>query len=165
MDLKKRILIAVALLLVIVAIVVGVDALQRRSAASAAPTDMPPGSVPIFLDGRFAASFVPGVLEQLKTASFVDAEDGRPQDGWLLRDVLLLYLGEDNLQPASQITVSSSSRGKSHTLAWSDVEKKDNMVMFDVSNRGTLKLVSKMPGFDVRDTWVQDVDKIEIVSP
>jgi hypothetical protein len=34
--------------------------------------------------------------------------------------------------------------------------------MFDLSGRGTLKLVSLLPRLDVRDEWVQDVDKIEI---
>jgi hypothetical protein len=79
--------------------------------------------------------------------------------------VLLLYLGEDNLQDKTQITVSSSSREKSKNLTWSEVENQENMVMFDLSGRGTLKLVSKLPGFDIRDSWVQDVDKIEITTP
>ena len=95
----------------------------------------------------------------------MDAEEGKTQDGWLLRDILLLYLGEDNLQAKSQITVSSSSREKAHTLAWAEVEDRENMVMFDLSGRGTLKLVSKIPGFDVRDSWIQDVDKIEVTTP
>jgi hypothetical protein len=121
--------------------------------------------VPIFIDGKFVASFVPEDLNQLKSASFVDAEEGKTQDGWLLRDILLLYLGEDNLQDKTQITVSSSSREKSKNLTWSEVENQENMVMFDLSGRGTLKLVSKLPGFDIRDSWVQDVDKIEITTP
>jgi hypothetical protein len=39
------------------------------------------------------------------------------------------------------------------------------MVLFDLSGRGTLKLVSKLPQLDIRDEWVQDVDKIEIITP
>ena len=39
------------------------------------------------------------------------------------------------------------------------------MVMFDLSGRGTLKLVSKLEKLDVRDEWVQDTDKIEITTP
>jgi len=38
------------------------------------------------------------------------------------------------------------------------------MVMFDLSNRGTLKLVSTMPKLDDRDEWIQDADRIEIVT-
>ena len=165
MDQKKRILIAGGILAVILGIVLGVDYLQRQQAAAQAPADMPPGSIPIYVDGGFVASFVPDDLSQLPAASFVDAEEGKTQDGWLLRDVLLLYLGEDNLQDRSQVTVSSSSREKSKALNWAEVDNKDNMVMFDLSGRGTLKLVSKISGFDIRDSWVQDVDKIEITSP
>jgi len=161
MNQNKRILIAVALLLAIVGIVLGVDTLQRQKAAA----DMPPGSIPIFIDGKFVASFVPEDLNQLKNVSFVDAEEGKTQDGWLLRDVLLLYLGEDNLQTKTEIMVSSSSREKTQTLTWAEVEDQQNMVIFDLSGRGTLKLVSTIPGFDIRDAWIQDVDKIEITTP
>jgi hypothetical protein len=35
--------------------------------------------------------------------------------------------------------------------------------MFDLSSRGTLKLVSVLERLDVRDEWVQDVDKIEVI--
>jgi hypothetical protein len=61
--------------------------------------------------------------------------------------------------------VSSSSREKAKMLTWSDIENQENMVLFDLSGRGTLKLVSKIPGFDNRDTWIQDVDKIEVTQP
>jgi hypothetical protein len=165
MNQNKRILIALALLLVIVGVVLGVDFLQRQNAAAQAPAEMPPGSIPIYIDGQYVASFVLDDLSQLDSASFVDAEEGKTQDGWLLRDVLLLYLGEDNLQSRSQITVSSSSRGKGQTLTWAEVDDRENMVLFDLSGRGTLKLVSTIPGFDIRDAWIQDVDKIEITTP
>ena len=165
MDQKKRTLLAGAILIVILGVVLGVDFLQRQQAAAQAPTDMPPGSIPIYVDGGFVASFIPDDLSQLPTASFVDAEEGKTQDGWLLRDVLLLYLGEDNLQDGSQVTVSSSSREKSKTLTWAEVENKENNLLFDLAGRGTLKLVSTIPGFDIRDSWIQDVDKIEITSP
>jgi hypothetical protein len=165
MNLNKRIGIAVIILLVIVGGVLGVDYIQRQQAASEAPADMPPGSIPIFVDGRFTASFIPDDLGQLEPASFVDAEEGKTQDGWMLRDVLLLYVKENKLKAATQITVSSSSREKAHTLTWDEVNTQENMVIFDLSGRGTLKLVSKIPGFDIRDTWIQDVDKIEISTP
>jgi hypothetical protein len=165
MDQKKRIVIAVIILLVIVGGVLGVDYLQRQKSAAQAPADMPPGSIPIFVNGGFVASFVPDDLSQLQGASFVDAEEGKTQEGWLLKDVLLLYIKPNKLKAETQITVSSSSREKSHTLTWAEVENTDNMVLFDLSGRGTLKLVSKIPGFDVRDAWVQDVDKIEVANP
>jgi hypothetical protein len=116
------------------------------------------------VDGQFVASFVPDDLSQLPGASFVDAEEGKTQDGWLLKDVLLLFVKPNKLKAETQITVFSSSREKSHTLTWVEVENQDNMVLFDMSGRGTLKLVSNIPGFDVRDAWVQDVDKIEVMT-
>ena len=83
----------------------------------------------------------------------------------MLNDVLLLYIKESKLKGGTQITVSSSSREKSKTLVWADVNNVENMVMFDLSGRGTLKLVSKIPGFDLRDDWVQDVDRIDVKKP
>lgn len=165
MNLNRRIGIAVAVLVVIVGGVLGVDTLQRQRTLAEAPADMPPGSIPIFMDGKFLTSFVPEDLDQLQVVSFVDAEEGKTQEGWMLRDVLQLYVKGSQLQPETQVTVSSSSRGKSKSLTWVWVSDQENMVMFDLTGRGTLKLVSKIPGFDIRDTWIQDVDKIEITSP
>ena len=165
MNQNKRILIAVVILLVLVGIVLSVDFIQRRGAASVAPADMPPGSIPIFVDGKFIASFVPDDLSQLEGTSFIDAEEGKTQEGWLLRDVLLLYIKKSKLKADTQVTVSSSSREKSQTLTWAEVDNVDNMVLFDLSGRGTLKLASKIPGFDIRDAWIQDVDKIDVLTP
>ena len=162
---KKRILYVLLGLVALVGVVLGVDFWQRQQAAALAPADMPPGSIPIFMDGKFVASFVPDDLNQIEGASFVDAEEGKTQEGWMLNDVLLLSIKESKLKDDTQITVSSSSREKSKTLSWADVNNVENMVMFDLSGRGTLKLVSKIPGFDTRDDWVQDVDKIEITKP
>ncbi len=163
MDQKKRVFLAVILLVVVVGIVLGVDFLQRQQAAALAPADMPPGSIPIFMDGKFVASFVPDDLAQLEGASFVDNEEGKTQEGWMLRDVLLLYIKASKLKDDTQITVLSSSREKAKSLTWAEVDTVENMVLFDLSGRGTLKLVSLIPGFDIRDAWIQDVDKIEVV--
>lgn len=165
MDQKKRILIAVVILVVIVGAVIGVDYMRRNRAASQAPADMPPGSIPIFLDGKFVASFVPDDLEGLEGASFVDAEEGKTQEGWLLKDVLLLHVDTSDMQADTQITVSSSSREKSKTLTWAQSTDPAHIVMFDLANKGTIKFVSDIPGFDTRDAWVQDVDKIEVTNP
>jgi hypothetical protein len=95
----------------------------------------------------------------------VDAQEGRTQDGWLLSDVLLLYIPKEQFQLNTHITVSSSSRGKSAWLTWDQVDDAKNMVMLDLSNRGTVKLVSRLPQLSTRDQWVQDVDKIEVQTP
>jgi hypothetical protein len=159
MTQNKRIIIAVAILVVAVAVVLGVDALRRQRAV-----DLEPGSIPIYFKDRFVDSFKPDDLERLAEVSFVDAEEGKTQEGWMLRDVLLLYIERDVFRDDTPISVSSSSRDKSVQLTWAQVDDTDNMVMFDLSGRGTLKLVSLIGGFDTRDDWVQDVDKIEIAG-
>lgn len=165
MNQNKRIIIAVVILIIIIGGILGVDYMQRQQAASQAPADIPPGSIPIFVDGQFVASFVPEDLEKFESASFVDDEEGKKQEGWLLRDVLMFYVRENKLNADTQVTVSSSSREKAKTLTWAEVENQENKVLFDLSGRGTLKLVSRIPGFDIRDAWIQDVDKIELITP
>jgi hypothetical protein len=103
-------------------------------------------------------------LQNLESVSFIDAVEQKPQDGWLLRDVILLFIDSGKLKPSYKVVVSSSSRDKSIELTWAEVQEKTNMVMFDLSNRDTLKLVSLLEKLDTRDEWIQDVDKIEIFS-
>ena len=159
----RRIVIAVIVLLALIGIVLGVDALQRRRIASQVVT-IEPGSVPIYVEERLVGGFGPGDLEQLQQVSFVDAEEGKTQEGWLLSDILLLYVDSDTLT-GMEVEVSSSSRDKAARMTWDEVREPDNMVMFDLSGRGTLKLVSLLERLDVRDEWIQDVDKIEVLKP
>ncbi len=137
----------------------------RGSPASGSEPTVVPGGVPIYLDGRLVASFTPADLEQLEKASFTEPVEGKEQDGWLLRDILLVHLKAEQLKPEAQVVVSSSSRGKTAHLTWAEVVEPANMVMFDLSNRGTLKLVSVLPNLDAREEWVQDTDRIEVTIP
>jgi hypothetical protein len=162
MNQNKRILIAVVLLAVIGGVVLGLEALRRQRVTGA---DLEPGSIPIYVDGQLEAAFTPEDLESLERVSFEDAEEGKKQEGWRLRDVLLLHLSEERLTPDTEITVSSGSRNKCAELTWAEVGSEENMVMFDLSGRGTLKLVSKLEKLDVRDEWVQDAGKIEVETP
>ena len=167
MTQTKRILIAVGVLLFLIIAVLGIDALRRSSSSpepEGAAVTLEAGSVPIYVDGWMTSGFGPGDQEQLEEVSFVDAEEGKTQEGWLLRDVLLLHVAEENLKADTLITVSSSSRTKSVQLTWAEVNDTANMVMFDLSGRGTLKLVSLLERLDIRDEWVQDVDKIEVLN-
>ena len=165
MTQTSRILIAIVVLIAIVAVILGIDAVRRRNSATLVVEGqgaLAPGSIPIYVDGEIVGGFGPDDLDQLEQASFVDAEEGKTQEGWMLRDVLLRHLEADELEPATRITVSSSSRDKAAQLIWAEVDEPSNMVMFDLSGRGTLKLISTLERLDVRDEWVQDVDKIEI---
>jgi hypothetical protein len=167
MEQNKRILLALGILVVIVGIVLGIDALRRKAAPAIAVPEQPTlaaGSIPIYVDGSLVGGFSPADLENLEQTSFVDAEEGKTQEGWLLSKVLELHVDVGALAPESVIVVSSSSREKSAELAWGEADDVASMVMFDLSGRGTLKLVSLMEKLDTRDEWVQDVDKIEITT-
>ncbi len=180
MNTNTRILIAVSVILGIVGAILGIDWIQRsiwnaRQTGgqptqnsngdlneTKAPVQIPAGSVPIYLDGVLVGGFSPADLEKLEKASFVDAEEGKLQDGWLLKDVILLAFPADQIRADAEIIVSSSSRKKSISLPWAEITDPENMVMFDLSNRGTVKLVSLLPQLDARDEWIQDVDRIEV---
>lgn len=160
MSQRMRILITVGVLFILVVAVLGVEAIRRSSSEPA----LAPGSIPIYFDGKLVGGFVPDDLSELQLVSFVDEEEGRTQEGWMLRDVLLLRVRANRLKPETRILVISSSRDKSVQLEWSEVDDPVNQVMFDLSGRGTLKLVSVLERLDVRDEWVQDVDRIEVMN-
>lgn len=173
MSQNKRILFAVLVLLVVIAVVLGIEEVRRRNQqAQANERDQSqmtpgmatavPGSIPIYLEGVLVGSFEPADLAQLAQVSFQDAEEGKTQEGWLLRDVLLLFVNDNVLEAETAVLVTSNHRQKSVQLTWAEVDDTANMVMFDLSGRGTLKLVSLLPRLDIRDEWVQDVDLIEI---
>ena len=158
MQQRMRIIAAIVLIVFVAGIVIVIDLVQRRQ-----NTTPEPGSLPVIVDNKVQGYILPSQLASLDTFGFVDAEEGKQQEGWLLRDVLDLVINVNRLDPQSAITVSSSSRGKSVDVTWSEALDTENMVMFDLSNRGTLKLVSaKLANLDTRDEWVQDVDKIEV---
>lgn len=166
MSQKLRILIGLIVVVVLIGVVLGIEALRGRVDNSLqAEITLEPGNVPIYLDGKLVAAFAPDALETLEQVNLTDAEEGKNQSGYLLHDVLLTYLDEDTLSPETQITVASSVSDKSAELTWAEVKAEENMVMFDLSSRGTLKLVSLLEKLDVRDEWVQDVDRIEIANP
>jgi hypothetical protein len=165
MSQNTRFIVAVVVVVFIVGAVLGIDALRRRSSGtpiSQGQESLAPGSIPITVNGELVGGFTPDDLDELEQVSFTDAEEGKTQEGWRLRDVLLQHIAPGQLGPETRITVSSSSRGKEAQLTWAEVEDPANWVMFDLSGRGTLKLVSVLGRLDVRDEWVQDVDKITV---
>lgn len=167
MNKTKRILIALAILIGLSALVLGIDWWQRQSATQpvGTATPLPAGSVPVYFNGELVGGIIPTDLEKLEKVSFTDAAENKLQEGWLLKDILVLYIGTDKLKPETKIVVTSTSRNKSAELTWAEVSDPANMVMFDLSNRGTLKLVSLLPKLADRDAWVQDTDRIEVTTP
>jgi hypothetical protein len=170
MKQSSKIILAVVIILSIIVLVLGVDWARRSAGRLAAPgsttaTPLPAGSVPIYLNGSLVGGFMPGDLDKLQKITFTDTAENRPQDGWLLKEILLLHIPADQLKPETKIVVTSSSRNKWVELGWAEVENPANLVMFDLSNRGTLKLVSLLSKLDEREEWIQDADKIEVSNP
>ena len=164
---KSRLLLVLLLIVGIVVIVIGVTSVQRLLVAqpSGTSTPLPAGSIPIYLNGEFLGAFTPHFLDRLPTAQFTDVYEEKPQEGWPLSQVILAVVPQRKLDPQALVIVSSLSRDKSAQLTWAEVEDPANFVLFDLSNRGTLKLVSVLPNLDGRNEWVQDVDRIEIQTP
>lgn len=162
MNQKVRILIAVGFILLLTGIVIGVEYLRGQKIASQIDASLEPGDIPLYWNDNLRAAFSPTDIEILNPASFKDAEEGKTQDGWMLKDVLLVYFKENQFTENTKIKVISASREKYVELTWAEVTNPENMVMFDLAGRGTLKLVSLLERLDVRDEWIQDVDRIEI---
>lgn len=165
MSQNRRLGLAVLILLGIAALILGLEALRAVWLSPASESDLPPGAIPVYLDGELAAFFLPDDLEPLQLAGFVDTEEGKTQEGWLLRDILLLYMPPVALDSGTRIVVTSSSQAKSVELTWDEVADPDNWVMLDLSGRGTLKLVSTLERLDTRNEWVQDIDRLEVFLP
>ena len=162
MNQKVRVFVAIVIIIVLVGAVIGIEYLRGKQIAAQIDASLEPGDIPVYWNGNLRAAFSPIDIENLPPVSFKDAEEGKTQDGWLLKDVLLTYFKENQFGEDAIVKVISTSREKSVELTWEEVANIDNMLMFDLSGRGTLKLVSLLEQLDVRDEWIQDVDRIEI---
>lgn len=165
MKQSKRIILAVGLIIVLISVVLGVENLRAKIIAKEQNVSLNPGDVPVYKDGKLLAAIHSEDLADLPIAQFTDTEKGKAQEGWLIVDIMGKYF-KTNLFPDSlQLVFLSSSRDKSIALTWDEIADPNNMVMFDLSGRGTLKLVSKLERLDTRNEWIQDVDRIEIIEP
>lgn len=178
MSPRVRIQVGVALIVSLLVIVLVGDNLRQNQSVSAildgqqdTNTDsdsqtsdtIAAGAIPIYVDGEQIASIDTDTLDTLEQASFVDDEEGKTQKGWYLRDLIPTLINVETLLPESVFVITSTTRDKSALLTWSQIDDPENFVLFDVSGRGTLKLVSKsIEDLNQRDEWVQDVDQIEI---
>ena len=157
-------LIGAASIAVIAAVLV-LESLRAKIIAKDRDVSLNPGDIPVYKDGELLAAVNSEDLADLQMVQFTDAEQGKVQEGWLILDIMKKYFETRRFSDSLQFVFSSSSRNKSIALTWEEIAEPENMVMFDLSGRGTLKLVSKLEKLDVRDEWVQDVDRIEIIEP
>ena len=162
MNQKKRILLLLGGLAAIIAVMFVVEYIRGISQANNSDGELQPGDVAIYWNGKLDLGFSAADLETLEKVTFTDKEDQKIQEGWLLKDILLNFYTNDQFSEDTVIRVSSSSRSLSATVIWDEVLNDKNFIMFDLSGRGTLKLVSVLDRLDERAEWVQDIDKIEI---
>lgn len=165
MSQKKRILLAVILIIVLIAAVLVLESFRAKIIAKDRDVSLNPGDIPVYMDGELLAAVNSEDLADLQMVQFTDAEQGKVQEGWLVMDIMEKYFETRHFSDSLKFVISSSSRNKSIALTWDEIAEPENMVMFDLSGRGTLKLVSKLEKLDIRDEWIQDVDKIEIIEP
>jgi hypothetical protein len=166
MSQRNRILIVVAVV-ALVGGALGLSGLLQRGAGTSGEPEA--GKIHVYVDGRFVANVDPEQVSALATSSFVDSEKGKTQEGPRLRDVVLLYADEGDLQADSIVKVSgiqpSNDKAKEATVTWGQASESVNNVLLDVSvSSGALKLVSTLPGLDTRADWVQGIQRIEVTT-
>jgi len=162
MDQKTRIGIGLAVLVILVGAILAVESWRNQGIANQ-DNGVTAGGVAILIGTQSPGYVMEKDLPSLEKISFTEPVENKLQEGWYLADIIRLYVDtEELLGPEAKIVVSSSSRNKTIQLTWAEVDDPANLVMFDLSNRGTFKLVSVMEQLDEREEWIQDVDRIEI---
>ena len=166
MSQRNRTLVVVAVI-ALVAGALGLSGLLRGGASTSSEPEA--GKIHVYVDDRFVANVDPDQVSALTTCSFVDNEKGKTQEGHRLRDVVLLYLDEGDLEANSIVKVSgiqpSNDQAKEAAVTWDQVSEPSNSVLLDVSvSSGALKLVSTLPGLDTRADWVQGIQRIDVTT-
>jgi len=164
MDSKKRIILAVVILIAVTAVILVIDSFQRGGTLYRYFTtgEFSGNCVPIYAGTVERARFCSSDAEKLTSFSFTDKSEQKLQQGWFLCDIIKLYLKDNELGPKTTVTVESTARKKKAELRWKDLADRSKMVILAVSRQGTLKLVSTMEGLDSREQWIQEVDRIEV---
>lgn len=169
MSTTKRIIIGVIIIALLAAGILAIESLRRGGnlyRLVREGTERFSGEcIPIYSGKDLVSKFCSNNASRLEKRSFNDKIEKKPQEGWLLRDALLLSFKKEDMKPGTRVRVSSSSRHKTAEIRWTDVENEANLIILAPTKKGTLKLAANLPGLDTRSQWVQDVDKIEIIRP
>lgn len=166
MSTTRRIIIAVIIIAAVAGAILVIQSSRRGGylyrTCSTGQKDFTEGCVPVLSGGKLLANFCQKDSAGLAKTGFRDKAENKLQEGWLLRDVLLLYVKKEEMSPDTMVTVISSSRGKKARLQWRNISNERNTIILAPSRQGSLKLVSTMKDLDTREKWVQDIDRIEI---
>jgi hypothetical protein len=168
MSISRRIIIAVVILAVVTGSILVIDSFRRGGCLykhlRTGKEQFSKECVPVYSGEKLLASFCRENSDRLNKTGFIDKKDNKLQEGWLLGDVILLYIDKKNLSPNTMVRIESSSRGKKADIPWKDISNESNRILLALTKQGNLKLVSIMKGLDTRERWVQDVDKIEVLN-
>lgn len=164
MSQNKRIIIALIIIVVLSGAILTVDSFRRGGMLyrNFISKKFDAGYIPIYRGPHELGRFSIAETSKLTKIAFTDKTEKKLQEGWPLSDVIRMYVDKNSLTPGTRVMVASSARNKAVSLAWNDIAKKKNMIILAISKQGTLKLVSMMKGFDTRDQWIQNVDRIEV---
>jgi hypothetical protein len=168
MSTSRRIVIAIVILVFVIGSILVIQSFRRGGhlyrICNAGEKKFSEGCILLSSGGKKLADFCRKNSEGLKKTAFRDKKENKLQEGWLLRDVILLYVKKEDMSPDTLVRIASSSRGKKAEVRWKDISDEQNRVLLALTKQGTLKLVSVMKDLDAREQWVQDVDKIEVVK-
>jgi hypothetical protein len=99
-------------------------------------------------------------LETLQTVSYEDTlGSGAIDEGPLLRDVILLRIGEISLTNGTLVLIKSDLTGEEITISWGEISNTSKSYILDFTNRGTTKFTS--PETEKKDR-VRDVTLIKV---
>jgi len=163
---KKRLLIVVLVLTALMAAFVMYNAMPGNKLRTGLTTSQLPGMVSLFTDGIFKAHVIPADVDRLPRVSFAEPEKGKSLEGWMLKDVIALYIDTGQISGGSEVTVLGvgEKRGeKTATLSWEEVlDPNAHVILHPTRDGQSLKLVSTLEQLDTRDEWVQGVKRIDI---
>jgi hypothetical protein len=167
MSTTRRIVIAIIILVAVVGAILIIQSSRRGGylyrTCNTGQKEFSEGCVSVSSGGTVLAKFCQKDSAGLAKMSFRDKTEKKIQEGWLLRDVILLYVKKEKMTPDTAVRVASSARNKKAELRWKDISDEQNKIILALSKQGNLKLVSMMKDLDTREKWVQDVDRIEVL--
>lgn len=167
MSTTRRIIIAIVIIAVLAGAILAIESTRRGGylyrSRDNGQKEYSEGCVPVSSGGKVIGSFCRKESAGLGKTSFRDGEENKVQEGWLLGDVLKLYVKKEEMSMDTIVRVESTARGKKAEVSWRDISDRRNNIILALSKQGNLKLVSTMKGLDTRERWVQDVDRIEVL--
>lgn len=166
MSQNKRLLIVALVLTGLMAAFVMYNAMLSNKMSTALTTSPLPGMVSLFANGMLKAHVMPADLDRLPRVTFAEPEKEKSLEGWMLKDVIALYIDTGQISGGCEVSVLGvgEKRGeKTATLSWKEVLDPNAHVMLHPARDGqSLKLVSTLEQMDTRDEWVQGVKRIDI---